>query len=307
MTMTTGAIYILTQNARYLPLALESLATVKRAMPHLPVTFLSQFPVSSPLIDRVIPVAPSHDGFYDKTRLMRESPYDRTLFIDADIYAVKPFPEMFDLLDRFDCAATHEEYLDTDWFHHYLRPDIPASFPEFNTGILLFKRSPQMDGVLKKWEALYADYLRQKPDQPIGDQPFFRAAIYESAARVATLPREYNCKFRGQGYLNGPVKLLHGHIEYQFDAKQLSQATAALNASERPRVYIAGRVYDQKLTGRLVGQRKARRIGTFPELPGSLMLRRVKRLRQILREQGLGKDVGKGICGEAETCIRRHA
>ncbi len=119
MTMTTGAIYILTQNARYLPLALESLATVKRAMPDLPVTFLSQFPVSSPLIDRVIPVAPTHDGFYDKTRLMRESPYDRTLFIDADIYAVKPFPEMFDLLDRFDCAATHEEYLDTDWFHHY--------------------------------------------------------------------------------------------------------------------------------------------------------------------------------------------
>ena len=300
---TTGAIYILTQNARYLPLALESLATVKRAMPDLPVTFLSQFPVCSPLIDQVIPVAPTRDGFYDKTRLMRESPYDRTLFIDADIYVVKPFPEMFDLLDRFDCAATHEEYLDTDWFHHYPRPDIPASFPEFNTGILLFKRSPQMDGVLKKWEALYADYLQQNAGQPIvarqmNDQPFFRAAIYESDARVATLPREYNCKFRGQGYLNGPVKLLHGHIEYQFDAKQLSQAMAALNASERPRVYIAGRVYDQKLTGRLVGQRKARRIGTFPELPGSLMLRRVKRLRQILQEQGLGKMLAKAFAGK---------
>jgi hypothetical protein len=291
--MTTGAIYILTQDARYVPLALGSLATVKRAMPDLPVTFLSQFPVSSPLIDRVIPVVPTRDGFYDKTRLMRESPYDRTLFIDADIYAVKPFPEMFDLLDRFDCAATHEEYLDTDWFHRYPRLDIPASFPEFNTGILLFKRSPQMDEVLKKWEALYADYLRQKPDQPINDQPFFRAAIYESDVRIATLPREYNCKFRGQGYLNGPVKLLHGHIEYQFDARQLSQAIAALNASERPRVYIAGRVYDQKLTGRLVGQRKARRVGTFPELPGSLMLRRAKRLRQIIQEQGLGKMLAK--------------
>lgn len=296
--MTTGAIYILTQDARYVPLALDSLATVKRAMPDLPVTFLSQFPVSSPLVDRAISVAPARDGFYDKTRLMRESPYDRTLFIDADIYAVKPFPEMFDLLDRFDCAATHEEYLNTDWFNRYPRPDIPASFPEFNTGILLFKRSALMDGVLKKWETLYADYLRQKSDQPIvdrqiNDQPFFRAAIYESDVRMATLPREYNCKFRGQGYLNGPVKLLHGHIEFQFDERQLGQAIAALNVSERPRVYIAGRVYDQKLTGRLVGQRKARRIGTFPELPGSLMLRRAKRLRQIIQEQGLGKMLAK--------------
>jgi hypothetical protein len=296
--MTTGAIYILTQDARYVPLALGSLATVKRAMPDLPVTFLSQFPVSSPLIDQVISVTPTRDGFYDKTRLMRESPYDRTLFIDADIYAVKPFPEMFDLLDRFDCAATHEEYLNTDWFNRYPRPDIPASFPEFNTGILLFNRSPQMDGVLKKWEALYADYLQQKPDQPINDQPFFRAAIYESDVRIATLPREYNCKFRGQGYLNGPVKLLHGHIEYQFDTRQLTQAIAAVNASERPRVYIAGKVYDQELTGRLVSRRKAHKIGTFPELPGSLMLRRARRLRQIIQEQGLGKMLAKAFAGK---------
>ena len=265
------------------------------------MTFLSQFPVSSPLVDRVIPVAPARNGFFDKTKLMRESPYDRTLFIDADIYAVKAFPEMFDLLDRFDCAATHEEYLDTDWFHQYPRADIPASFPEFNTGIFLFKRSPQMDAVLKKWEELYANHLREKPDQPINDQPFFRAAIYESEARIATLSREYNCKFRGQGYLNGAVKLLHGHIEYRFDPKQLAQAISALNASERPRVYIAGHVYEQKLTGRLVGQRKAREVGVFPELPGSLTLRRARRLRQMIQERGLGKMLAKAFAGKQGT------
>lgn len=224
---------------------------------------------------------------------MQESPYERTLFIDADIFVVEPFPELFSLLDRFDCAATHEEYVDTDWFHHYPRPDIPASFPEFNTGILLFRRSPRMDSVLKEWEALYGQYLNDKPSQPINDQPFFRAALYHSEARVATLTREYNCKFRGQGYLNGPVKILHGHVEYQLDSRQISQATRALNASRRPRVYIAGRVYDQKLAGRLVSMRKARRIGSFPIFPGSLMLRRTRRLRQILREQGLKKVLVK--------------
>ncbi len=291
--MPEGAIYILTQNERYVAMALESVASLKRAMPDLPVTVFSQFPISSPLLERVIRVQPSRDGFYDKTKLMQESPYDRTLFIDADILVIEPFPELFGLLDRFDCAATHEEYLSSDWFNRYPSSDVPASFPEFNTGLLLFRRSPQMDGVLKEWESLYAKFMEEKPEQEIDDQPFFRVAVYHSAARVATLTREYNCKFRGQGYLNGPVKLLHGHVDFEFDLRQLGQAARALNASKRPRVYIAGRVYDQKLTGRLVGMRKARRIGTFPIFPGSLMVRRVKRLRQIVQEQGLKKVLAK--------------
>lgn len=293
--MPNGAIYILTQNERYVDLALPSVASLKRAMPDLPVTVFSQFPIKSPLIDRVVPVQPTRDGFFDKTKLMRESPYDRTLFIDADIIVLEPFAELFDLLDRFDCAATHEEYVNTDWFNRYPRGDVPSSFPEFNTGILLFKRSVRMDGVLKDWEVLYAQFLKEKPNQQINDQPFFRAALYHSEARVATLTREYNCKFRGQGYLNGPVKILHGHVDYRFDPRQLQQATRALNASVRPRVYIAGKVYDQQLTGRLVGMRKARSIGTFPIYPGSLMLRRAKRLREIIDEHGLKGILAKSL------------
>jgi len=291
--MPNGAIYVLTQNERYVDLALQSLASLKRAMPDLPVTVFSQFPLNSPLVERVFRVQPTRDGFYDKTKLMQESPYDRTLFVDADILVVEPFSELFGLLDRFDCAATHEEYVNTDWFNRYPRSDVPSSFPEFNTGILLFKRSTQMDGVLKEWEALYAQFLEEKPDQQINDQPFFRVALYNSDARVATLTREYNCKYRGQGYLNGPVKLLHGHVDFQFDPRQLSQAARALNASNKPRVYIAGRVYDQKLTGRLVGMRKARRIGSFPIFPGSLMVRRAGRLRQIVKEQGMKRILAK--------------
>ena len=91
------------------------------------------------------------DGFYDKTNLMRQSPYDRTLFIDADTYVVDPVSELFSVLDQFDCAATHEEYLSTDWFSRYSRQDIPESFPEFNTGILMLKRSDKMERFLQSW------------------------------------------------------------------------------------------------------------------------------------------------------------
>jgi hypothetical protein len=291
--MSNGAIYIVTQDERYVELLRISAERLKKVMPGLPITVFSQFPISGGCFDKVIQVEGSSDGFYDKTKLIRESPYERTIFVDADIYVAEPFPELFALLDKFDCAATHEEYLDTDWFQRYPRPEIPVSFPEFNTGILLFKRSAAMDRVLVKWEELYKRFIDQNPKLAINDQPFFREAVYESDVRMATLTREYNCKFRGQGYLAGPVKIFHGHVDLKFDLEQIGKAIAVLNASTRPRVYIAGQVYEQKLVGRLASRRKAHKVGSFPELPGSIMLRRAKRLKQVIEERGLAKTLGK--------------
>jgi len=266
---------------------------LKAVMPELPITVFSQFPIRGSCFDKVIRVEGSSDGFYDKTRLISESPYERTIFVDADIYVAQSFPELFALLDRFDCAATHEEYLDTDWFHRYPRLDIPASFPEFNTGIFVYKRSAAMDRMLVKWGELYKRFIDENPNVAINDQPFFRVAAYESDARIATLAREYNCKFRGQGYLAGPVKILHGHVDLKFDVKQIGTAIAVLNASTRPRVYIAGQVYEQKLVGRLASRRKAHKVGSFPELPGSIMARRAKRLQQVVQERGIAKTLAK--------------
>lgn len=293
--MSNGVVYIITHDQRYVDLLLVSAASLKRAMPDLPITVFSQFPVAGDQFDEVILIEPSKDGFYDKPRFMLQSPYDRTLFVDADIFVASPFPELFPLLDHFDCAATHEEYVSTDWHNRYPRPDIPASFPEFNTGILLFKKSARMDRVFDDWCDLYRRFMAEKPDLEINDQPFFRPAIFYSDARIATLTREYNCKFRGQGYLNGPVKFLHGHVKFRFDIPQLEQAEATLNASTRPRVYIAGEVYEQKLVGRLVGRRKAHKVGSFPELPGSILLMRAKRLKEIVKERGIAKTLAKAF------------
>lgn len=293
--MTQGAVYIITQDPRYLGLLLTSAGSLKRAMPHLPITVFSQFPVKSDLFENVIAVEASDEGLYDKTRLMREVPYDRTLFIDADTYVVEPIPELFTVLDHFDCALTHEEYVNTDWFNRYNRPDIPASYPEFNTGIMALKRSEKMDHFLQEWDRLYKSYLDGSPKQRVNDQPFFRAAAYFSDIRIATLTREYNCKFRGQGYLNGNVKIIHGHVNLELSREHVDEAVKVLNATQRPRVYIAGKVYEQKLTGRLVGRRKARKVGSFPELPGSMMLMRANRLKEILKEAGLRKTLAKAL------------
>ncbi len=293
--MSNGAVYIITQDARYVDLLLTSALSLKAAMPDLPITVFSQFPVESKLCDRVIRVDATEDGFYDKTRLMRESPYERTLFIDADTYVLEPVPELFTLLDRFDCAATHEEYLNTDWSGRYPRTDIPVSFPEFNTGILMLKHCATMDQVLQDWGALYRKFIDENPGKTINDQPFFRAALYCGNARVATLTREYNCKFRGQGYLNGRVKILHVHVDLKLDPSYARQAADVLNASSRPRVYVAGSAYEQQVVGRLVDLRRPHKVGSFPILPGSVTVRRLKQLRQIVQRKGIVGTLAKAF------------
>lgn len=285
--MSIGALYIITQDARYVDMLLTSAASLRKAMPDLPITAFSQFPLESNLFEKVVRVEPSQDGFYDKSKLIQNSPYERTLFIDADTYVLDPLPELFSLLDHFDCAATHEEYLDTDWHHRCPRPDIPASFPEFNTGILLLKRSDRLHHMIEEWGTLYRRYLEEQPDQPINDQPFFRAAAYYSGVRIATLTREYNCKYRGQGYLNGRVKILHGHVDFKLQPDFLSKAASVLNASARPRVYVAGKVYEQKLVGRFVDRRKAQLVGSFPMLPEPELWAEAKKLKQIIKQRGM--------------------
>jgi hypothetical protein len=295
--MSDGAIFIITHDPRYAEMLLVSAASLKRAMPELPIAVFSQFPVESELFEKVIRIEPAGDGFSDKARWMRESPFERTLFLDADTYVLSPVPELFTLLDQFDCAATHEEYLNTDWSNHYPRTDIPSSFPEFNTGVLALKRSQAMDRVLDDWGALYETYLKESGDRKINDQPFFRVAVYRGKARMATLTREYNCKFRGQGYLNGPVKIAHGHVRLRLDPEFVGKAAAVLNQSTRPRVYVAGEVYEQKLVGRLVDRRKAGHVGTFPMLPEPGLVAEARRFGQIVKERGVKNTLVKVLAG----------
>ena len=291
--MSQGALYVVTQDRRYIDMLLTSAESLKRVMPALPITVFSQFPITGSCLDNVVLVAPAQDGFYDKARLIAHSPYEQTLFIDADTFMLEPVWEVFALLDQFDCAATHEEYLSTDWLSQYPRTDIPASFPEFNTGVMGLKRSERMQRFLQQWSDLYRDYLRDKPDQSLNDQPFFRAAAFYSDIRMATLPREYNCKFRGQGYLNNSVKVLHGHVDFQLRPDHIREAARVLNRSQKPRVYVAGKVFEQKLVGRLVSRRKANRVGSFPELPGSILMRRARRLKKLIQERGMSQVLAK--------------
>jgi len=117
--------------------------------------------------------------------------FDRFLFLDTDAYIVNSKAlEVFDLLDHYDIAMSHAHIRHSNKTPEKTRknmdPLVPSCFPEFNTGVILFKKS--CVGFLQEWLNLYmSSSIIQKHDQPS-----FRRVAYFTDLRIATLPEEYN-------------------------------------------------------------------------------------------------------------------
>jgi hypothetical protein len=217
--MSQGAIYV-AFGQEYVSEALVSAASLKRAMPDLPVTLFCDRDVASPYVDQVVRAArdDSFPGCAAKIPHIAASTYDRTLFLDSDTYVCGDLGPLFALMDVFDLAAAHAPTRAT-----YEVEGVPDSFPEFNTGVILFRRSPTVQDALSSWAELFSSHLERLGHDEIrwvrpadrrwhalNDQGSFRGALYLSSVRIATLPPEYNCRFSAPGFVEGPVRILHG-------------------------------------------------------------------------------------------------
>lgn len=145
-----------------------------------------------------------HYSFLDKVLLIINTPYEKTLFLDTDTQIVDDVSELFTILDKFDIAAPHAP------IDHTIS-GIPDSFPELNTGVIVFRKNKVVEKFLSKWQSLYIRDLNK--EETVGifpDQPSFREALYDSNLRICFLPHEYNCMIKYPVFLSGKVKIFHG-------------------------------------------------------------------------------------------------
>ena len=120
------------------------------------------------------------------------SPYERTLYLDSDTKIVRDFSDAFDLLDRFDVAAVQDHSRKSSrWSGIPEYKNIPYAFPEFNGGVILFRKSPAVDEFFECWKKYFYKYEDQTQGQ---DQASFRIALWESDIRLHSLPFEYNVR-----------------------------------------------------------------------------------------------------------------
>jgi hypothetical protein len=223
--MSTGVLYIAT-GQKYIEEALASASSLRKVLPHIPIAIFSDVRVDSDLFDEKSILENPEYTVGDRIPALLLSPFERTLYIDADTYVCADFTDAFRLLDRFDIALTHTQS------RPYFRPtdDLPESFQDYSAGIILYRKSPAFTAFTQQWLTFFHQHRQIRPD--VASQPAFNVALYHSNLRIATLPTDYHCP-TGLGLLLREVKILHGR-------KHLSEIAVFLN--EHPsyqRVFIA--------------------------------------------------------------------
>lgn len=218
-TPSEGVLYIAT-NEQYVREVFRSAETLKEHT-DLHCTLITDEPLDHDCIDLKIhgenpPDRP--DGYYKLNHIHR-SPYERTLYLDTDTYVRDDISELFDILDTFDLAVTQAPIRNTDRV-----PDIPAWFPEYNCGVMLFRTD---DTGLDFFRAWRENYDAMGFDQ---DQPSFRRTLFDAEEiRYFTMLREYNVRF-WPGYVDEHVKIVHTHLDNDAIA-------SALASTDGPRAY----------------------------------------------------------------------
>ncbi len=222
---------------KYVREAIRSAESLRQWMPNIAIgiatgSLLESVPGAN-VFDEVVRIGDDGFSFHDVKGLHR-TPFEQTIFLDTDTYVCRDIGDLFELLNHFDLAVAHDSVrfspqLDSPYLA-YVLPEVPAAFPEMNTGVVAFRNSEQVQAFFASWKQLYAEQCNG-PIRPYHDQPAFTEALYRSKLRFTTLPHEYNCRFNSAGYLAYPARVLHGRHP------DMPSVAEKLNAYSGPRIF----------------------------------------------------------------------
>lgn len=221
--MDRGALYIVSGD-KYINAAKKSARSLKKHNPSLPVTIYTDRAVNSDVFDDVVQLDESVSEMGDSILSEENFPYEQNLYLDADTYVCDKLDEIFDLLNRFDLAASYGFGIEQ------VESNIPISFPELNTGVLVYKDNPQVRELFKNWQERY------KQDTELGisaNQPSFRKSIYHSDIDFSVLPKIYNCRTPFSGVLNERAKIIHG-----WHDQPIEKIALEVNKTHNPRLHV---------------------------------------------------------------------
>ena len=140
--------------------------------------------------DEVNLIIPDH--VRTKVDYLEKTPYEKTLYLDSDTMITEDIEPIFDLLNKYDVAMTHDfarkRFKWSQVIDEYNA--IPDAFSEFGGGVILYKKSTSFD-FLKKWKHYFYKYY----DKTNGwDQASLRIASWKTENLIYVLPPEYNIR-----------------------------------------------------------------------------------------------------------------
>jgi hypothetical protein len=203
----------------------------------LPIGLITDKDIDDQTFDITLSLKSPNYDYTDKFRCLIDTPFKQTLFLDTDTYIIGNITDMFSSLERFDLLVSVDQYegalrrSQPDLF-----PEVPNSFPEFNTGVLAFNKNESILNLFSNWMGLYEDHHKH-------DQLAFRAALYNSDIRFSPISNLYNTMFSG-AHLEGEVRILHdfGRRLSDIDDSKTRETIDNINRNQKSRLLVTPNV-----------------------------------------------------------------
>ena len=225
--MTTQGILYVAAGKEHIRAAIHSAATVQAHCPGLSTHLYADWPShgfrfdasTAPFTSVGVIESPHRRSKVDYLPL---SPFDQTLYLDNDSAVNADIREMFRVLERYDLALTHvpldrDEPRLTSW-----KVELPPAYPYFNSGVLLYRKTPFVANFLEQWRDWYKESGLRR------DEVTLRELIWLSDLRVAVLPGEYNVRYsKNRLFSSAPdsnVKIYHLKQLHENQAARLRSA-----------------------------------------------------------------------------------
>lgn len=194
--MSRGVLYLVWGKASAGPLE-RSIASVKRHHGDLPV-HVEHLPPGSNLLDKAV--------------MGRVTPFDETLFLDADTVVLGDLSFGFAQAQRHGLACC---ICECPWAQRY--NGWPGVGVEYNTGVLFWTKAAAP--VMQRWEAIAktvdSSMEWQGENGPVrmanNDQGGFAYAVRDTGYNPFVLPMNYNLRPAWHRNWFGPVKVWHDY------------------------------------------------------------------------------------------------
>ena len=223
-----GILYVATGSS-CLDEAISNAKETRLHSPNIPIavsTDLVADALSSRVFDITLTHKSPHYSYRDKIIGLLDLPFRHTLFLDSDAFVAHPIDSLFKLSEFSDFAASLAPVRHPPGWND---TDVPLSFPEFNSGVMLFRKSRRQHLLVKRWLDQY-DHLNHHFGQQ-WDQASLRSVVWKLISKsrlvTTTLSPEFNLRTPkpwvvGRGM---PVFIVHG----RFDRSEISSLLHYLN------------------------------------------------------------------------------
>ncbi|MBC7987729.1 MAG: hypothetical protein H7X93_13835 [Sphingomonadaceae bacterium] len=238
-----GVVMVATRNHGYVVLGASCAASIRRHVPGLEITLFTNVRAIPPeyagRFDHIVEIeSPTRhplewaNGLMDKIRGIRESPYDKSFFIDVDtVVRSAELASAFAMLDAHDLLIT-ECAEDASYSRRLI------GRPLYSTGILAWRRCDKAKQLFSAWTDFGLECLAAARDGRLAELPDL-AALSEDERTFLALTDQYTLarflapgvnafdldlelleerwNFRGDGKRPPPANLI---VDHRMDVKQ---------------------------------------------------------------------------------------